>query len=95
MLISLLFAVALTGEWHGTSLCTNLRALPGCHDEVVIYHFTPKGAKVVHLAADKIVAGKPESMGEFAGRRAKAPRPGSSSWNSRYGGTFSVPGKST
>jgi hypothetical protein len=57
-------AVALAGDWHGTSLCTNLKLLPGCHDEVVVYHLTPNGGKV-HIAADKIVDGKPQNMGEF------------------------------
>ena len=55
----------VAGDWTGTSLCTNLDLLPGCHDETVLYHFTPRGENKVHLVADKIVDGKPESMGEF------------------------------
>jgi len=65
MIIPLLFAVAVAGDWTGTSLCTDLKALPACHDEVVVYHFTPKSGNVVHVAADKIVDGKPQFMGEF------------------------------
>jgi len=65
MITTLLFAVALAGDWTGTSLCTNLKVAPACKDEVVIYHFTHKGGPTWHLAADKIIAGKPEFMGEF------------------------------
>ena len=64
MIIALLFAVAVTGDWTGTSICTNLERLPACHDEVALYHFSPRGNKV-HLVAEKIVGGKPEYMGEF------------------------------
>ena len=65
MILPLLFAVALAGDWTGTSLCTNRKLLPACHDETVLYHLTPRGEKTVHLVADKIVDGKPEYMGEF------------------------------
>src|SRR5262245_54091466 len=65
MIIPLLFAVAVSGDWTGTSLCTDLKALPACHDEIALYHFTPKDEKTVHLVADKIVNGKAEYMGEF------------------------------
>ena len=65
MILPLLFAVALAGDWTGTSICTNRKLLPGCHDETVVYHFTPRGAKTVHVVADKIVDGKPQYMGEF------------------------------
>src|SRR5258707_2715064 len=65
MIIPLLFAVAVAGDWIGTSTCTDRKLLPACHDEVVIYHFTPKGEDKVHVVADKIVDGKPEYMGEF------------------------------
>jgi len=65
MILPLLFAVAVAGDWTGTSLCTDLKALPACHDETVIYHFTKISESKVHVAADKIVAGKPENMGEF------------------------------
>jgi hypothetical protein len=41
-------------------------AAPACHDEVVVYEFTP-GAKpgTVHWKADKIVDGKRDPMGEM------------------------------
>jgi len=64
MIAPLLFAVAIAGDWAGTSICTDLKAAPACHDEVVIYHITPKD-KNFHVVADKIVDGKPEYMGEF------------------------------
>ena len=65
MIASLFFAVAVAGDWTGTSLCTNLKLLPACHDEVVIYHFTKLAENKLHVAADKIVDGKPENMGEW------------------------------
>ena len=65
MIIPLLFAVTVAGDWTGTSLCTDLKVVPGCRDEVVVYHITQKDKQTVHLVADKIVDGKPESMGEF------------------------------
>jgi hypothetical protein len=55
----------LLGDWYGESKCTGSN--PYCHDEIVVYHFTHSNndpAKI-HLAADKIVKGKPEEMGEF------------------------------
>ena len=73
MIVALFFAVAVSGDWTGTSTCTDLKVLPGCHDEVALYHFTPKGQNTVHLVADKVIDGKPEFMGEFdmtqAGKR--------------------------
>ena len=65
MIIPLLFAITLAGDWTGTSICTNRKLLPACHDEVVLYYFTPRDENKVHLVADKIVDGKPETMGEF------------------------------
>ena len=65
MILPLLFAIAVAADWTGTSLCTDLKALPGCHDETVLYHVTNAGENKVHFVADKIVNGKPESMGEF------------------------------
>ena len=57
---------APNGVWRGTSTCTDRVALPACHDEVVVYEFTP-GAKpgTVHWKADKTVHGQRESMGEM------------------------------
>ena len=65
MILPLFFALALAGDWTGTSLCTDLKALPACHDENVIYHITKISENKVHVAADKIVNGKPQNMGEF------------------------------
>jgi len=56
----------LLGTWRGTSTCTDRVAAPACNDEVVVYEFT-KGVKpgTVHWAADKVVNGKREPMGEM------------------------------
>jgi hypothetical protein len=55
----------ILGDWFGESKCTGNN--PSCHDEVVIYHFTRSKSEPakLHLAADKMVNGKPELMGEF------------------------------
>ncbi len=57
---------APTGTWRGTSTCSDLVALPACHDEVVVYEFTA-GARsgTVHWKAGKIVDGRREPMGEL------------------------------
>ena len=56
----------LIGTWRGTSLCTDRIAAPACHDETVVYHFTPgPKAGTVHWAADKVVNGRRQPMGEF------------------------------
>jgi hypothetical protein len=66
MIAPLFFAiVALTGDWTGTSLCTDLKAAPACHDETVVYHITEPRENAVHIVADKIVDGKPEYMGDL------------------------------
>jgi hypothetical protein len=56
----------LLGTWRGTSTCTDRVAAPACTDETVVYEFTP-GQKhgAVRWAADKIVDGRREPMGEF------------------------------
>lgn len=61
----------LDGTWHGTSICTSV-GKPACHDEVVVYYTrlrdTSKStSSPIHLdwTANKIVAGKEESMGGF------------------------------
>ena len=55
----------VAGDWTGESKCQGSNRF--CHDEVVLYHFTPiKGDdKKIHLAADKLVGGKWELMGEM------------------------------
>ena len=56
----------LIGVWRGTSTCTDRVAAPACQDESVVYEFTagsPPGT--VHWAADKVVNGQRERMGEL------------------------------
>jgi hypothetical protein len=65
MIVPLFFAIAVAGDWTGTSLCADLKALPACHDETVIYHITKISDVKVHNVAEKIVGGKPQYMGEF------------------------------
>ena len=78
LLLSTLFVLGLTlagcaqklkaddviGDWTGESKCQGSNTF--CHDEIVLYHFSRiKGEDIkVHLAADKMVAGKWELMGE-------------------------------
>jgi hypothetical protein len=59
-------AAKLIGTWRGTSTCVDLVAAPACHNETVVYVFTA-GARpgTVHWAADKVVAGQREPMGEM------------------------------
>ena len=54
----------ITGEWRGTSTCVNLTLAPACKDEVVRYivSASPTG---MHVGADKLVAGRYESMGDI------------------------------
>ena len=55
---------ALAGDWTGESLCFGNN--PSCHDEKVVYHISidSSDATKVKIAADKIVDGKPVSMGD-------------------------------
>jgi hypothetical protein len=56
----------LIGTWRGTSLCTDRTAAPACQDETVVYEFTAgPEAGTVHWAADKVVNGERQRMGEF------------------------------
>src|SRR5689334_15213688 len=51
----------LVGDWTGTSLC-QVKPSP-CHDESVIFRFSnPHGDKIT-VRADKVVDGKPVTMG--------------------------------
>ncbi|MDQ3820082.1 MAG: hypothetical protein M3362_20725 [Acidobacteriota bacterium] len=54
----------LVGNWTGESICTG--NLQSCHDEKVIYRVakTDEPDKV-RITADKLVNGKPETMGVF------------------------------
>jgi Protein of unknown function (DUF3224) len=54
----------LAGDWSGQSICGG--GNPSCHDEYVVYHISvdPLDATKVKIAADKIVDGKLEWMGD-------------------------------
>lgn len=56
---------SLVGDWTGESKCVGSNTF--CHDEIVIYHLTvsKKDPGMINLAADKVVNGKPDFMGEF------------------------------
>lgn len=53
----------LVGNWVGESICAP--GFPACHDEEVIYRIPkpPDQTGKVTITADKIVDGKPETMG--------------------------------
>jgi Protein of unknown function (DUF3224) len=71
LLLLMLFVVAesqtvsLAGDWTGESICFGNN--PSCHDEKVVYHVSvdPADSTKVKIAADKIVDGKPEFMGDI------------------------------
>ena len=56
---------SLAGDWTGESICVGNN--PSCHDEQVVYHISvdQSDATKVKIAADKIVNGKPEWMGDI------------------------------
>jgi hypothetical protein len=56
---------SLAGDWSGQSICGG--GNPSCHDEYVVYHLTVDAldATKVKIAADKIVDGKLEWMGDI------------------------------
>jgi hypothetical protein len=56
-------ASALEGTWRGESLCAS--EVSSCHDERVIYYVkhVPNKPDFVAVQADKIVNGKPVTMG--------------------------------
>lgn len=58
-------ASSLTGDWIGESICVG--EVGACKDEQVVYHISvdPADATKVKIAADKIVNGKPEFMGDI------------------------------
>jgi hypothetical protein len=57
----------LVGNWSGESLCVNKEKFPACNDEQVIYRVSiaPGKPDTVTITADKLVNGKPETMGTF------------------------------
>ena len=56
---------SVLGWWHGKSDCV-VKGGP-CHDEIVQYHFEPIADQPdsLRLTADKVVAGRFETMGVF------------------------------
>ena len=58
-------ASSLSGDWTGESICVG--EVGACKDEQVIYHISVdrSDATKVKIAADKIVNGKPEFMGDI------------------------------
>lgn len=56
---------AIVGDWTGESICVG--EIGACKDEQVVYHLSidPADATRVKIAADKIVNGKPEWMGDL------------------------------
>jgi hypothetical protein len=51
----------LVGDWAGTSMC-QVKPSP-CHDEKVVFRFSKPHEDKVSVQADKIVDGKPVTMG--------------------------------
>jgi len=58
-------AAKLVGDWTGESICVG--EIGACHDETVVYHISLDASDPtkVKMAADKIVNGKPEWMGDI------------------------------
>src|SRR5262252_5967753 len=58
--------VSLVGDWTGESICVG-GTNPSCHDEQVVYHISVDAADAtkIKIAADKIVNGKPDWMGDI------------------------------
>ena len=71
VLLSMPFNIAegqttsLAGDWTGESICVGNN--PSCHDEQVVYHISinPADSTKVKIAADKVVNGKLEWMGDI------------------------------
>ncbi len=55
----------LIGNWSGESICVNKDKFPACRDEQVVYRIVQSSGKsnMLTVTADKIVNGKPETMG--------------------------------
>lgn len=55
----------LIGNWSGESICVNKDKFPACHDEHVVYRIIKSSGEAHRLTVtmDKIVNGKPETMG--------------------------------
>ena len=55
----------LVGNWSGESICVDKEKFPSCNDEQIVYRIVIANGKpnTVTVTADKIVNGKPETMG--------------------------------
>ena len=62
-----LTAADVVGDWTGESKCQGNKDNSSCHDETVMYHFTAVNDQPLrlHVAADKLVNGNWEPMGEM------------------------------
>jgi hypothetical protein len=58
----------LVGNWSGESVCVNKEKFPACNDEQVIYRvvLAPDKSHTLTITMDKVVHGKPETMGTSA-----------------------------
>lgn len=55
---------SIVGIWKGTSIC-QIKNSP-CHDEIVVYYISKvQGVDTFNIAANKIVNGKEEEMGNI------------------------------
>src|SRR5438046_7388713 len=98
LLLSMPFSVAqttsLSGDWTGESICVGNNS--ACHDEKVVYHISvdPADATKVKIAADKIVDGKLEWMGDIYLKYDSARKTLTGELqNSRYRGVWEFEGK--
>lgn len=59
-------ARAILGRWSGSSICVKAEWNAACNDETVVYDFVPSdSAGRITLHASKVIAGKPEPMGDL------------------------------
>jgi stress response protein SCP2 len=79
----------LTGNWSGESICVNKDKFPACHDEQVVYRIAKSSGQsnMLTVTMDKIVNGKPETMGvlDFVYDAQKQALSGEFTRNNRHG----------
>jgi len=58
---------SIAGRWHGESICVKAAWNAACHDEEVVYDVAPDSTQPGRMLfhASKIVAGRPEWMGDL------------------------------
>ena len=82
-------ASRLVGDWPGESVCVDKEKFPACNDEQVVYRVAlpPGKPDAVTITMDKIVNGKPETMGtlDFAYDAQKQTLSGEFNRNGRHG----------